>query len=167
MLRNLDRMKSQPRARPPPPPPKEFTKEEVEICEEILAATDYYAMLGIKRDADGKELKKVFRKKAVKIHPDRNNAPKATEAFQMINAANSCLSDPVKRRQYDQIGNIAAFEKKEQNGGNGHNPHERSYNPEDLYRRQYFYGADNAQRSRRGPEPAKRRGPAFDEKVSP
>ena len=66
-----------------------------------MAATDYYDMLGVKRDADEKELKKAFRKKAVKIHPDRNNAPKATEAFQKINAAMACLSDATKRRQYD------------------------------------------------------------------
>jgi molecular chaperone DnaJ len=71
-------------------------------------------MLGVNRDADERELKKAFRKKAVKIHPDRNNAPKATEAFQKINAAMACLSDPAKRRQYDQVGTAAAFERREQ-----------------------------------------------------
>ena len=75
-------------------------------------------MLGVKQDADERELKKAFRKKAVKIHPDRNNAPQATEAFQKINAAMACLSDPKKRRQYDQVGSAAAFEKKQQDTGN-------------------------------------------------
>ena len=55
-------------------------------------------MLGVQKDADEKELRKAFKKKAVKIHPDRNNAPQATEAFQKINAAIVCLSDPKKRR---------------------------------------------------------------------
>jgi curved DNA-binding protein CbpA len=55
----------------------------------------------VPKDVTDKDLKKAFRKKAVKIHPDRNNAPKATEAFQKVNTAYACLSDATKRRQYD------------------------------------------------------------------
>jgi DnaJ family protein B protein 12 len=156
LLRNLDRMKAQnsqrqstpkpaspPSNRPPPPPPKEFTQEEVQICRGILNATDYYEMLGVGRDAGEKELKKAFRKKAMKIHPDKNNAPKAIEAFQKINAAMACLSDPTKRRQYDQVGTAAAFEKKEQaGGGGGHHGHhfqQEFVNPEDIFNH-FFFG---------------------------
>jgi DnaJ family protein B protein 12 len=39
------------------------------------------------------------------VHPDKNPAPKATDAFKKVNAAMACLSDPAKRRVYDQVGN--------------------------------------------------------------
>ena len=80
----------------------------------------------------------------MKIHPDKNNAPKAIEAFQKINAAMACLSDPTKRRQYDQVGTAAAFEKKEQagGGGGGHGfDHGDFINPEDIFNH-FFFGAD-------------------------
>ena len=123
LLRNLDRMKSAGKTkdagstdkpkpasaspnsgsnlRPPPPPPKEFTPAEVAACKAILDDKCYYSILGVQKDCTETELKKAFRKKAVKVHPDRNNAPKATEAFQKVNAAMACLSDPAKRRTYD------------------------------------------------------------------
>ena len=55
------------------------------------------------------ELKKAYKKKCLKVHPDKNTAPEADEAFKKINAAMSCLSDPTKRRQYNQVGNADAF----------------------------------------------------------
>ena len=58
-------------------------------------------MLGVERDADENALKKAYRKKALKVHPDKNNSPQADEAFKKINAAMACLSDPQKRRVYD------------------------------------------------------------------
>jgi DnaJ family protein B protein 12 len=47
------------------------------------------------------DLKKAFKKKAIKVHPDKNPAPQATDAFKKVNAAMACLSDPDKRRTYD------------------------------------------------------------------
>ena len=51
-------------------------------------------MLGVEKDADENALKKAYRKKALKVHPDKNNSPQADEAFKKINAAMACLSDP-------------------------------------------------------------------------
>ena len=51
-------------------------------------------MLGVERDADENTLKKAYRKKALKVHPDKNNSPQADEAFKKINAAMACLNDP-------------------------------------------------------------------------
>ena len=51
-------------------------------------------MLGVQRDADDNTLKKAYRKKALKVHPDKNNSPLASEAFKKINSAMACLSDP-------------------------------------------------------------------------
>ena len=66
---------------------------------------DYYATLGVPRDASGDDIKKAFRKLARKYHPDvAKDKKRAEEKFKEINEANDVLSDPVKRRQYDELG---------------------------------------------------------------
>ncbi len=66
---------------------------------------DYYAILGVSRDADESEIKKVFRKLARKYHPDLNPGDRQAEAkFKEINEAYEVLSDPDKRKKYDQFG---------------------------------------------------------------
>ncbi len=66
---------------------------------------DYYEVLGVSRDASQEEIKKAFRRLALKHHPDRNAGDKAAEdKFKEINAAYSCLSDPEKRAHYDRFG---------------------------------------------------------------
>lgn len=60
---------------------------------------DYYAALGVSEDASEDEIKKAFRKLAVKHHPDRKGGNK--EKFQEINEAHGVLSDSSKRQQYD------------------------------------------------------------------
>lgn len=71
---------------------------------------DYYEVLGVPRDADDAALKKAYRVLAKKYHPDANPGDKEAEAkFKEASEAYSVLSDPEKRRQYDQFGH-AAFE---------------------------------------------------------
>jgi len=66
---------------------------------------DYYKILGVSKNASQEEIKKAFRKLAVKYHPDKNPGDKSAEAkFKEINEANEVLSDPVKRKQYDELG---------------------------------------------------------------
>jgi curved DNA-binding protein len=66
---------------------------------------DYYSLLGLDRKASQQEIKKAFRKLARKYHPDVNGGDHlAAEKFQEINEANEVLSDPEKRRKYDQLG---------------------------------------------------------------
>lgn len=66
---------------------------------------DYYKTLGVEKDATQEEIKKAYRKLALKYHPDRNpNNNAAEEKFKEITEANEVLSNPDKRKKYDQLG---------------------------------------------------------------
>jgi len=68
-------------------------------------AEDYYKLLGVQKDASKDEIKKAFRKLALKYHPDQNkDDKKAEEMFKKINEAYAVLSDDQKRKQYDMFG---------------------------------------------------------------
>lgn len=90
---------------------------------------DYYKVLGLSKNASADEIKKAYRKLARKFHPDLNpNDSEANKKFQQINEANEVLSDPEKRKKYDQYGadwqHAEAFEKARQSqasaGGAGY-----------------------------------------------
>jgi curved DNA-binding protein len=100
-------------------------------------AKDYYAVLGVPKDATAEVIKKAYRKLALKFHPDKNPGDKkAEEKFKEITEAYAVLSDPEKRRQYDQFGE-AGF-------------HQR-FSQEDIYRnfdvgdifREFGFGTDD------------------------
>src|SRR5689334_23389329 len=66
---------------------------------------DYYEILGVKKSASSEEIRKAFRKLARKYHPDVNPGDKsAEEKFKALSEANDVLSDPKKRKIYDQLG---------------------------------------------------------------
>lgn len=70
-----------------------------------MAYIDYYKILGVDKTASQDDIKKAYRKLAHKYHPDLNpNDPAAQERFQAINEANEVLSDPEKRKKYDDYG---------------------------------------------------------------
>lgn len=70
-----------------------------------MAFVDYYQILGITKNASAKEIKDAYRKQARKYHPDVNpNDQSAQKKFQELNEANEVLSDPEKRKKYDQFG---------------------------------------------------------------
>lgn len=94
---------------------------------------DYYELLGVKRNAKEKEIKKAFRKLAVKYHPDKNKDPDAEKTFVEIAKAYEVLSDPDKRRRYDQFGEDGD---QMNGGGNGQG---FNFNFDD-----FFKGFDNA-----------------------
>jgi molecular chaperone DnaJ len=65
---------------------------------------DYYEVLGVAREATPEDLKKAFRKQALKFHPDRNKEADASDRFKEVNEAYQVLSDPKRKAQYDQFG---------------------------------------------------------------
>ena len=82
---------------------------------------DYYATLGVSKTATDKEIKQAFRKLARKYHPDVNPGDKGAEArFKEVNEANEVLSDPEKRKKYDELGaNWRAYENAPPGSGGG------------------------------------------------
>ncbi len=78
-----------------------------------MAKRDYYEVLGVSKNASDDEIKKAYRKLAIKYHPDKNPGDKEAEAkFKEINEAHDVLSDKQKRARYDQFGHAGV-------GGNG------------------------------------------------
>ena len=86
---------------------------------------NYYEILGLDKNASDVDIKKAYRKLAVKYHPDKNpNNKEAEDKFKIINEAYSVLSDKEKKQQYDRFGKQGV----EGNGG----PSMGNVNPHDI-----------------------------------
>lgn len=111
--------------------PPDYTKEQKETCERILRCKDYYEVLSVSKEATDSEIKRSYKKLALQLHPDKNRAPGAVEAFKALgkislipsqtrgivsisfkfsfslgNAA-GVLTDAEKRKHYDMFGGKA------------------------------------------------------------
>ena len=113
-----------------------------------MSKRDYYETLEVSRDASAPELKKAFKKKAMKFHPDRNpDNPEAAEKFKEAAEAYDVLSDPQKKSAYDQFGHQGV----EGMGGGG--PNFNDININDIFGDIFgdvFGTRSSSRRSRRG-----------------
>jgi molecular chaperone DnaJ len=121
-----------------------------------MAKRDYYEVLGVNRDADAEDIRKSYRKLAVKYHPDKNPGDHtAEEKFKELGEAYEVLSEPQKRAAYDQYGH-AAFDARQRASRGGAGFHD----PFDIFREVFgggggsifesFFGGGGGERS--GPQ---------------
>ncbi|KAI3365180.1 hypothetical protein L3Q82_010279 [Scortum barcoo] len=115
--------------------PKSYTADQLEAVRRIKQCKDFYEILGVQADASDDELKRSYRKLALKFHPDKNHAPGATEAFKAIGNAYAVLSNANKRKQYDQCGDERRHPST--HGADNEN-FEPDISPEDLFN--MFFG---------------------------
>jgi len=80
----------------------DYTQEQVNAVKKINKCKDLYEVLGLSKDATDDDIKKSYRKLALLLHPDKNKAPGANEAFKMVGKAFATLSDSKKREEYNQ-----------------------------------------------------------------
>ncbi|KAF7138122.1 hypothetical protein RHSIM_Rhsim07G0188800 [Rhododendron simsii] len=91
-----------------------YTEEHIAIVREIKAKKNYYEILGVEENSTVEDIRKAYRKLAFKVHPDKNKAPGADEAFAAVSKAFKCLSSDESRTRYNQMGSESdeqAFER--------------------------------------------------------
>ncbi|KYQ96699.1 DnaJ-like protein [Tieghemostelium lacteum] len=88
----------------PGSPTATYTIEQVDAIKKIKKSKNFYEILEVSKTATDSEIKKAYRKVALQLHPDKNHAPGAEDAFKMVTQAFSCLSDEKKRKNYDLHG---------------------------------------------------------------
>lgn len=132
------------------PKAKTYTDEQLQAVNRILTnKKDYYKVLGLEKDASPADVKKAYRKSALKLHPDKNTAPRADEAFKIVAKAFDVLTDDDKKAAYERYG--AEGPQIQQSRGHSHN---RAYynddiNPEDIFN-MFFGGMPPGHGMRRG-----------------
>ncbi|KAH7105761.1 DnaJ-domain-containing protein [Auriculariales sp. MPI-PUGE-AT-0066] len=124
---------------------REFTPAQAALVRRVRTCkvTEYYEILSLTKDCDEGDVKKAYKKLALQLHPDKNGAPGADEAFKLVSKAFQVLSDPDKRRMYDS--NPAA-DPEQRSAGMSRGSHfhsagggfEGEISPEDLFN--MFFG---------------------------
>ncbi|KAI4377343.1 hypothetical protein MLD38_014988 [Melastoma candidum] len=122
-----------------------FTEEQVSVVRKIRKKKDYYEILGLERSCSVEDIRKSYRKLSLKVHPDKNQAPGADEAFKLVSKAFQCLSNAESRKTYDISGSdepvYNARAARRSHGGQGFNGYyEAEFDADEIFRN-FFFGA--------------------------
>ncbi|XP_050213936.1 chaperone protein dnaJ 49-like [Mercurialis annua] len=119
-----------------------YTEEQITIVRQIKKKKDFYDILGLEKTCTVDDVRKAYRKLSLKVHPDKNKAPGAEEAFKAVSKAFQCLSDEDSRKKYDVTGSDEpVYERRAANRHHGgyHNGYYDDFDPDEIFR-QFFFG---------------------------
>ncbi|MCL7030277.1 hypothetical protein MKW94_008419 [Papaver nudicaule] len=125
---------------------KSYTEEQITMVRTIRKQKDYYEILGVEKNCSVEDVRKAYRKLSLKVHPDKNQAPGAEEAFKSVSKAFQCLSDEENRKRYDVMGSDEAVYERPA-ARRGHHNHqgfngfyESDIDAEEIFRNFFFGG---------------------------
>lgn len=123
--------------------------EQVEIVQRVRKTKDYYQILGLNKDCSTEEIRKAYKKISLKVHPDKNSAPGAEDAFKHVSKAFACLNDEGSRAKYDQYGPEDSHKIAHQSNtryryarSNGF-PYNDTFDADEIFN-SFFFGSENA-----------------------
>lgn len=134
----------------------DYSQEQLDAVKRIKKCKDYYEVLGVTKESTDSEIKKAYKKLALQLHPDKNKAPGAVEAFKSLGNAAAILTDVQKRKEYDLYGSKDNVSQSSGFAGNNTNNHyeytfgrsfESDINPNDLFN-MFFGGGFPSQQPR-------------------
>lgn len=121
------------------PPQGNWTKQQSDLVAVINRKKDYYDILGVDKSATDNDLKKAYRKLALKLHPDKNRAPGADEAFKSVSSAYAFLTNADDRAFYDRTGMTQGDAQSQQSQRHANMHHNyQEVRPEDIFN--MFFG---------------------------
>lgn len=132
---------------PSPSAEPTYTADQVTLVNKVLKCKDFYEVLAVCKEATDAEIKKAYKKLALRLHPDKNTAPGAVEAFKKVGNAVSILTDTQKRKHYDLYGPEEAVAQRSRNtrqtnGYSDYYDYDSYYSAEDVFN-MYFSGFQN------------------------
>jgi DnaJ family protein B protein 12 len=129
--------------------------DDATLVRKILAnRKNYYTVLGVTKTTTAVDVKRAYKQLALRCHPDKNTHPQAAEAFKLLNAANTVLGDPAKKRTYDRHGEEGM--QREESGASPAAPQRRHHQGQgDLFEDIFnlFAGTHPSQQQRRPQQP--------------
>ncbi|KAK9268501.1 hypothetical protein L1049_000253 [Liquidambar formosana] len=124
-----------------------YTEEQITIVRQIKKKKDYYEILGLEKTCTVEDVRKAYRKLSLKVHPDKNKAPGAEEAFKAVSKAFQCLSNEESRKKYDLVGSDEpVYERRAaRHGAQGFNGYYDDIDPDEIFRNFFFGGMQPTQ----------------------
>lgn len=120
-----------------------YTEEQVSIIREIKRKKNFYEILGLEKTCTIEDVRKSYRKLSLKVHPDKNKAHGAEEAFKAVSKAFQCLSNEESKRKYDVSGEDEAIyeQRTARPAARGYNGYyEADIDAEEIFRNFFFGG---------------------------